>query len=168
MKKHTETLGLLSNSLNGVVADVSLLLATTDGTRENNTYSDTKNRSLTERTSFRFSRRFFFFSAARCSAFQLSKYGRAEGTTLPRFFLDAPLPVVATVWFVPPNFHWTRYDNTQLLICVLPSFETFFPSFWLTQRSLSPHTMRWCHTSVQIINHTLFCSRFCGKRQLRR
>lgn len=87
-----------------------------------------------------------------------------------RFFLDAPLPVVATVWFVPPNFHWTRYDNTQLLICVLPSFETFFflPSFWLTQRSLSPHTMRWCHTSVQIINHTLFCSRFCGKRQLRR
>lgn len=72
----------------------------------NNTYSDTKNRSLTERTSFRFAF-FCFFSAARRVA-PLFNYLNMAEPKAPLFLCSHQLSV-CRVWFVSADFHWTRY-----------------------------------------------------------
>lgn len=113
----------------------------------NNTYSDTKNRSLTERTSFRFAFLFFLGCSSRCSAFQLSKYGRAEGTSLPVFPPAQRLPcLVRFCWFSLNTLCCCSWFACFLL-------ETFF---WGSLNALFfSHDDALCHKCTNHKPHSL-------------
>lgn len=112
----------------------------------NNTYSDTKNRSLTERTSFRFAFLFFLGCSSRCSAFQLSKYGRAEGTSLPVFPPAQRLPcLVRFCWFSLDTLCCCSWFACFLLETFLGSLNALFFS----------HDDALCHKCTNHKPHSL-------------